>query len=287
MRTRLIVGNLLAAATMGLLVGDTYLAPWFPVLFAGLAAIAVVATGELVTLLPAVIRPARGPLGVGVLLVLAANWVPLVLPHVPRAGAVLSAFVAVFMTAVVAEMARFREPGGIVPRLGLVLFAAAYIGLLGSAFAQIRWLTPDPVRSSWLLALAVFIPKGADTGAYFAGRAFGRHRMTPHLSPKKTWEGLAGGLAWAALTAAGFDLVAGGLFRHGILEAVAFGVVVGGVGVLGDLAESLIKRDAAAKDAAASIPGFGGILDVVDSVLFAAPVAYLWFAASPSLLPAR
>jgi phosphatidate cytidylyltransferase len=287
MRTRIVVGNLLAAFTIALLVGDRYLAPRFPILFVALAFIGVIATRELLTLFPAELRPTTGPTVAGVLLVMAANWVPLVAPAVAWPLAVLAAFVAVFLTAVLGEMWRFREPGGIVPRLGLVVFAAAYLGLLGSAFAQLRWVTPDPVRSSWLLALAIFIPKGADTGAYFAGRAFGRHRMTQFLSPKKTWEGLVGGLAWSALTAVGFDYLAGGLFGGGMMEAAAFGVVVGAVGVLGDLAESLIKRDGRAKDAATSIPGFGGLLDVVDSVLFAAPVAYLWFALSQALIPVR
>jgi phosphatidate cytidylyltransferase len=287
MRTRIIVGNLLAAFTIALLVGDRYLAPAFPVLFVALAFIGVVATRELVSLFPADTRPAAAPTIAAVLVVMAANWLPLVVPWGTRIEWVAVAGVAVFMAAVLVELVRFREPGGIVPRLGLVAFAVAYMGLLGSAFAQIRWLSADPVRTSWLLGLAIFIPKGADTGAYFAGRAFGRHRMTPLLSPKKTWEGLAGGLTWSALTAVGFDLVAGGLFGHGIMEAVAFGVVVGAVGVVGDLAESLIKRDAQAKDAATSIPGFGGLLDVVDSVLFAAPVAYLWFAVSQALHPVR
>ncbi len=287
MRTRIVVGNLLAAFTIALLVGDSYLAPWFPVLFTALAFIGVVATRELVSLFPADFRPATAPTIAAVLVVMAANWLPLVVRSMTGFESVAIAFVAVFMAAVLVELARFREPGGIVPRLGLVVFAVAYLGLLGSAFAQVRWLTPDPGRASWLLGLAIFIPKGADTGAYFAGRAFGRHRMTPLLSPKKTWEGLAGGLLWAALTAVGFHLVAGGLFGHGIMEAAAFGVVVGAVGVLGDLAESLVKRDAQAKDAAASIPGFGGLLDVVDSVLFAAPVAYLWFAVSQTVAPVR
>ena len=287
MRTRIIVGNILAAFTIALLAGDRYLAPWFPILFAALAFIGVVATRELLTLFPADIRPGTGLTVGGVLVVMAANWVPQLTPAVSWPLAVLGAFVAVFLAAVLLEMWRFREPGGIVPRLGLVLFAAAYLGLLGSTFAQLRWITPDPVRSSWLLGLAIFIPKGADTGAYFAGRAFGRHRMTPFLSPKKTWEGLAGGLTWSALTAVGFDYLAGGLFGHGMMEAAAFGIVVGAAGVLGDLAESLVKRDAHAKDAAAAIPGFGGLLDVVDSVLFAAPVAYLWFALSQAYTPVR
>ena len=287
MRTRIVVGNLLAAFTIALLIGDRHLAPWFPILFVALGFIGVVATRELLTLFPADIRPnIRLTVG-GVLVVMVANWVPRVTDAIAWPLAVLAAFVALFLVALLWEMWRFREPGGIVPRLGLVAFAAAYLGLLGSAFAQLRWVTPDPVRSSWLLALVVFIPKGADTGAYFAGRAFGRHRMTPFLSPKKTWEGLVGGLAWSALTAVGFDYLAGGLFGGGMMEAAAFGVVVGAVGVLGDLAESLIKRDAHAKDAAAAIPGFGGLLDVVDSVLFAAPVAYLWFALSQALTPVR
>jgi phosphatidate cytidylyltransferase len=287
MRTRIIVGNLLAAFTIALLVGDRHLAPWFPILFVALAFIGVVATRELLALFPADIRPATGLTIGGVLAVMVANWVPLIAPAIAWPLAVLAAFVALILAAMLWEMWRFREPGGIVPRLGLVAFAAAYMGLLGSFFAQVRWLTPEPLRSSWLLALAIFIPKGADTGAYFAGRAFGRHRMTPFLSPKKTWEGLVGGLTWSALTAVGFDYLAGGLFGGGMMEAVAFGVVVGAVGVLGDLAESLIKRDAHAKDAAAAIPGFGGLLDVVDSVLFAAPVAYLWFAVSQVLIPVR
>jgi len=287
MRTRIVVGIILAAFTIALLVGDRYLHPRFPILFVALGFVGVVATRELLTLFPADIRPDTRLAVGGVLLVTVANWVPQ-LPHaIPWSLALLTAFVAVLLVAILVEMARFREPGGIVPRLGLVVFAMAYLGLLGSAFAQIRWVTPDPVRSSWLLALAIFIPKGADTGAYFAGRAFGRHKMSAVLSPKKTWEGLVGGLLWSAATAAGFDYLAGGLFGAGIVEAVAFGVIVGAVGVLGDLAESLIKRDGRAKDAATSIPGFGGLLDVVDSVLFAAPVAYMWFALSQHLNPVR
>ena len=98
--------------------------------------------------------------------------------------------------------------------------------------------------------------------------------MTPVLSPKKTWEGLAGGLALAMVAAFGINRAGGGLSD---LSALGFGLAVGGAGVLGDLAESLIKRDCQKKDASAVMPGFGGVLDVVDAVLFAAPVAYWWF----------
>src|SRR5262249_34252678 len=106
----------------------------------------------------------------------------------------------------------------------------------------------------------------------------GRHRMTPVLSPKKTWEGAAGGIAAAAATAIGLDRFGPAPVLHNALWAeIGFGVTVGAAGMLGDLAESLIKRDCRQKDASQAVPGFGGVLDVVDAVLFAAPVAYAWF----------
>jgi len=188
-------------------------------------------------------------------------------------GPVLLVFVGTLLTTFLAEMYRFREPGSAVPRLALTVFVVAYLGLLGSCFARLRWL---PEHSGLILTLTIFVPKCGDIGAYFTGRFLGRHRMTPILSPKKTWEGFAGGLLASMLTAVGLSY-AGPVFASGIPEAAAFGAVVGVAGVLGDLAESLIKRDCQTKDAANSIPGFGGLLDVIDSVLFSAPVAYLWF----------
>jgi phosphatidate cytidylyltransferase len=99
--------------------------------------------------------------------------------------------------------------------------------------------------------------------------------MTPLLSPKKTWEGFVGGLAAAVLVAVGFYQL-DPVLRGAPLAAVGFGATVWVAGVLGDLAESLIKRDCRRKDASQAIPGFGGVLDVVDSIVFAAPVAYCW-----------
>jgi phosphatidate cytidylyltransferase len=281
-RTRVIVGSVLALAGVGLLVGDRYLAPWFPCLLACLAFVGVFATRELVSLFPAEFRPDPSLAAAGVLVVLAANWyypvsntslgpVTWTSPWPP----VLAAFVGVVLSGFCVEMRRYREPGAAVPRLALLVLAVAYLGLLGSCLAQLRWLR-DPYPSSVILALTIFVPKCGDIGAFFTGTFVGRRKMTPVLSPKKTWEGFAGGLLASVLAAVGID-AATGIFHHGAVEAIAFGVVVGVAGVLGDLAESLIKRDGQAKDAAKSIPGFGGLLDVVDSILFAAPVAYLWF----------
>jgi phosphatidate cytidylyltransferase len=123
------------------------------------------------------------------------------------------------------------------------------------------------------------VPKCNDVAAFFTGTFIGRTKMTPLLSPKKTWEGFTGGMIGGTLVAVIVSLAAP-IFRGGVPEAIAFGLVMGFAGVLGDLAESLIKRDCQTKDASTDIPGFGGLLDVIDSVLFAAPVAYLWFAVS-------
>lgn len=281
-RTRVVMGSVLAAAAAGVLVGDAYLAPWFPCLFGCLLAAGLFAGRELVRLFPPVFRPPEVLVLVGLFFTIAANWYDVVRANLagslPTSASpwppVLFVFTAVLFAAFLVEMARYREPGAAVPRLALCVFAVAYLGLLGSFFARIRWLD----HGGLILALTIFVPKGGDIGAFFTGTFLGRHKMTPILSPKKTWEGFTGGLLAAVLTAVGLSFV-GPVFAGGIPEAAAFGVVVGVAGVFGDLAESLIKRDGQTKDAAASIPGFGGVLDVIDSVLFAAPVAYLWFVA--------
>jgi phosphatidate cytidylyltransferase len=278
MRTRIIVGWTLALAATAILIVDAWFAPWFPFLFICLLAVGVIATRELLGMFPAAMRPSpRIAIG-GTCLILASNFATAALPSADFGSRLIGVVVAVFLIAFLIEMWRFREPGHAVPRLALTTFAFVYIGVLGSFIAQIRWLV-DPVRTGYMLAATMFVPKWCDIGAFFTGTFLGRTKMTPHLSPKKTWEGFAGGLILAMIGAIIVNQLSD-VFKHGIVEAAAFGLTMGVVGVLGDLAESLIKRDCQTKDAAQSIPGFGGLLDVIDSVLFAAPVAYFWFLAS-------
>jgi phosphatidate cytidylyltransferase len=190
--------------------------------------------------------------------------------------AVLYTFAAVVLAAFLLEMATFREPGQSVVRIALAVWTVAYLGLLPSFLAQLRWWPGDPDRrGAAALALTIFVPKFCDVGAYFTGRLLGRHRMSPVLSPKKTWEGLAGGLALSVLTAWALNRFLPTLPLSD-LSAAGFGLAVGVAGVLGDLAESLVKRDCRQKDASQALPGYGGVLDVLDSILFAAPVAYWW-----------
>jgi phosphatidate cytidylyltransferase len=192
--------------------------------------------------------------------------------------------------AFVVEMVRYRAPGKSVVQLATTILTFAYVGLLLSFLVQLRAIEPGGDRASrqWgLIALVslIAIVKAGDIGAYTVGRLFGRHKMTPILSPGKTWEGAAGALAVAALAA--WLIMKLWAEAHPSLPASAartiawliYGMLLGMVGLLGDLAESLLKRDLGRKDSSSWMPGFGGVLDVLDSILFAAPVSYLlWIA---------
>jgi phosphatidate cytidylyltransferase len=281
--TRLWMGTVLILLTAGMLALDQQLAPWYPFLFFLVLSLGLAACFELIQLLGPVRQPQPWLCYLGVAVLVIANW----LAHLPGTrdiipyplAWVLGTFSALLIAVFLVEMARFREPGESVPRMALTLWIISYLGLLPSFLAQIRWLNPrDPNFGTMALALTIFVPKCCDIGAYFTGRFLGRHPMTPVLSPKKTWEGAAGGLAIAAATAVALDrLGPAGPLQASLACEIGFGLTVGAAGMLGDLAESLIKRDCLRKDASQVVPGFGGVLDVVDAVLFAAPVAFLWF----------
>jgi phosphatidate cytidylyltransferase len=273
------MGAVLIALVAGVLFVDQWLAPWFPFLFLLIAGLALAATMELLHLLKPSARPPGWLCLAGIGGLVVANW----LPHLPwwpfdrSVSALLVGVLAALVIAVfLAEMAAFKESGQSVARVSAAVWLFAYLGLLPSFLAQLRWLSPME-RGTAALALTVFVPKTGDIGAYFTGRLLGRHRMAPVLSPKKTWEGACGGLALATLTAIALDRAGPAPVLHEKLAVeIGFGLSVGLAGMLGDLGESLIKRDCEQKEASQSVPGFGGVLDVADAILFAAPVSYLW-----------
>ncbi len=171
------------------------------------------------------------------------------------------------------------------PREGLVIFAtttfgALYVGLLGfvarlastDAFvdqtALLGWLGPD---RAWIVAL-VLVVWAYDTAAYFAGRRFGRRPFMHHISPSKTVEGVVGGAIAATVVGAVLVFALG----RPVLVGAVFGIIVGAAAQAGDLAESMLKRAAGAKESGRLIPGHGGLLDRIDSFLFAAPVAFFY-----------
>lgn len=280
LRTRLWMGSILIGLAVLLLLEDRWFAPWFPIFAVAYFAAGFLAIRELLSLIPVSQRP-NTPLTVGVGLALAAaNW----LPHVPVSvkadvwPLLLGVLAAGTMLAFLMEMRRFTKPGDITQRLALTVFTWVYLGILPSCLAQLRWL-PGTVATA-ALALAVFVPKFTDIGAYFTGKfltgkLLGRSPMTPVLSPKKTWQGFAGGMLAAVAVTYGIDAYFEVFTNHG--QRIGFALTVGVAGVLGDLAESLLKRDLMTKDASQAVPGFGGVLDVIDSLLFAAPVVWLWF----------
>lgn len=187
-----------------------------------------------------------------------------------------------------AEMYRFRGAGAATVRLALAVFGIAYAGGLMGFVAHLRLLSGGPWGDNgrWgmvaLISLMVVV-KTNDIGAYFAGRFLGRTQMAPVLSPKKTWEGVAGGFALSIAAtmgmlgplAAAMGCVTERSTSVWLLGCLAYALLVGAAGVAGDLAISLLKRDADLKNSSSWMPGFGGVLDLLDSILFAAPVALL------------
>ncbi len=158
---------------------------------------------------------------------------------------------------------------GVLANCGANYFSILYLGLLSSFIVSMRL-----EFGLWVLLMFVFVVKCADIGAYAIGTSFGKHKFSPKISPSKSWEGMAGAVAAAIIVAVGFavccDIMAWWL-------AVIFGLCFAFIGQIGDLVESMMKRDAEQKDSSNNVPGFGGILDVIDSLLVAAPFGYLFF----------
>ena len=145
---------------------------------------------------------------------------------------------------------------GVIANIGTACFSILYLGLLGGFIPAV-----GEHFGPWQLLMLVFVVKACDIGAYTAGKAFGKHNFSPVISPKKTWEGMAGGVVLATAVAVGFAVFCDIMpWRLGVI----FGIVFAFLGQMGDLAESMLKRDAEMKDASHNVPGFGGILDVVD-----------------------
>lgn len=148
-------------------------------------------------------------------------------------------------------------------------FSIFYLGFLSSFVMGIR-----VAKGPWTLLLYIFTIKCSDIGAYTIGKIMGKHKLAPVVSPKKTWEGLGGAVLGGIAGACLLSAVSGIMSPK---QSVIFGAVFGVLGQLSDLCESMLKRDANRKDASEAIPGFGGVLDVIDSLLLPAPLAYLFF----------
>lgn len=203
------------------------------------------------------------------LILLSTTWYWPRLMSIPQ-GIYLPVAIAVALAGIVVEQHRRFGTTGVLANCGISCFVLLYLGLLGSFVLGIRI-----DGGLWAFLAFMFAVKASDIGAYTFGRLFGRHKLAPRVSPGKTWEGLAGAVVFATVVSLAFALISGIM---GVWLAPVFGVVMAVVGQLSDLVESMLKRDAQQKDSSNRVPGFGGILDVIDSPLFAAPCAYLFFA---------
>lgn len=177
----------------------------------------------------------------------------------------------------IGEMRQYEQPGGTLAKIAVGLFSLVYIGLMFTFAVQIRIFWGVGAIAAWIISV-----KMGDIGAYTIGRLFGRNKMSPTISPGKTVEGALGALLFAS--------IGSWISFHGIVQLappyveqmpgqpigwLIFGLLMGSVGMLGDLAESLLKRDVGCKDSSAWMPGFGGVLDILDSLLLSAPIAWL------------
>jgi len=194
-------------------------------------------------------------------------------PTQPRLdGQLITLTLIVFTIAtLIAAMLRGAPFDKMIVASGATILGVLYVVLLGGHLVALRTGFEQRL-SAHLLSFFFLVLMGADTGAYYVGRAIGKHKLAPKVSPGKTWEGVAGGLvaAMALATAAHFWF-----FKELPLKwALPLAAVMTVLGILGDLTESALKRGAGAKDAAKILPGHGGALDRLDSLLFNAPLIY-------------
>jgi len=176
----------------------------------------------------------------------------------------------------VTQMFRFQADfSKMLTGIGVTILGVLYVAFLGGFLISTRVgfeATLVPHLSTKLLAFFFLVAFGADTGAYFTGKNLGKHKLIPKISPNKTWEGAIGGLVLSAAFAA---LASFWFFPELPYKfSIPLAIVITIIGILGDLAESAMKRGAGVKDTASLLPGHGGLLDRLDSLLFGAPILY-------------
>lgn len=200
-------------------------------------------------------------------------------------GPTLLTYACVVLALLALRTAVFHGPGGHTSTVAAEVFTVSYIGVLLATAAELRWAGGG--RLGYLaLGSLVIGAKVGDIGGYSFGRLFGKTKLAPILSPGKTRAGAVGAILTAAVVTALWLRYAGPLFDADASigswpHLIVFGAVLGVVGLVGDLCESLLKRDAGMKDASALMPAFGGLLDLIDSILYSAPVALLLWAVWP------
>jgi phosphatidate cytidylyltransferase len=186
----------------------------------------------------------------------------------PKAIALLPALLGAFSALTCYFLYRYKNIADSYNLFCRLVFGEFYIGLLGAHVVLLRFM---PDGGSWLI-IASAITACSDTGAYFIGRAIGSRKLCPNISPNKTLEGAVGGVLCGLIGAVFFAVLL--LPSLNWFFLIAASILLAGVGIAGDLTESIIKRGTATKDSGSCLAGHGGVLDRVDSLLFVCPVLY-------------
>lgn len=185
-------------------------------------------------------------------------------------------FVLIILTLLLTEL--FRNKSSAINNLGSTLLGIFYIGFFAASILNVREFysaSAFTYSQGGYLILSILVSIWlCDSAAYFIGSAYGLHKLMPRVSPKKSWEGAIAGFIFAVIGLVVAKSIV--LDFLSMFDAIVIGIIVGIFGQIGDLVESLIKRDANVKDSSAIIPGHGGIFDRFDSLLFTAPIVYLY-----------
>lgn len=250
--------------------------------------VSLLASGEFIRLTTfGDLKPRPGMVRFGSLFIVIASGGPYLVDNslidcpLSYLGIAMLSFITACFLAILAEIVFYKNEQNAIPRLGLTVLGIFYVGMLIGILTLLRFVSDDSWKGLPLISLILTV-KMSDIGAYTVGRLIGKNRLAPQLSPGKTIEGVAGGLLFG---------LGGSYFSFRILPAwmqiqattldgwniVAYGLLMGLTGVVGDLAESLIKRSAGHKDSSGWLPGFGGVLDLLDSLLLAGPTSYIYW----------
>ncbi len=289
---RLIIGPLLIAIFGGLFYWDHLIGRQAPVLLLVCLFLTVRGTWEMAQLFRTrSFYPRYSLCCAGAIVIVASTWLkPLGIGVTEPAelsylGPTMLAFSLVVMVLFLISAISFEEPGQSMERLSSEILIVVYIGVFLSMTAHLRWVA-GAEAGYLVLGSLIVVTKGGDIGAYALGRLLGQKKLSPRLSPGKTWWGARGAILFSALFSWLWLTYMPAVFEPTWKAcpwylSILYGIVIGTVGLIGDLCESLIKRDVGKKDASGLMPGFGGILDVIDSILYTGPIAYLFWSLFP------
>lgn len=289
---RILISVILITVLGGAFYVDNMIGRQAPILLVVCLILALRGAWEMTTLLRTrSFRPQFPLVAIGVMAIILATWLkPLGIGEPENVGLsylgpTMLAFSLVVMLLFLMTTFRFREPGQSMESLSSEILIVVYVGVFLSMTAQLRWVA-GPEAGYLVLGSLLVAVKGGDIGAFTLGRLLGRKKLNPYLSPGKTWWGARGALMTSVLFSWIWLTYVPPLFDPEWEScpwplSILYGLVIGIVGLIGDLCESLIKRDVGKKDSAVLFPGFGGLLDILDSILYAGPVAYLFWSLFP------